>query len=299
MTEKDNKTSRRKVLSTTGAFALTGIAGVQGASGKKHDDEHPGKSGGKGKGQSADATLSGSVKLKAENGGTKQEWKETMEQRGRNPSSSLESGDSVQIAQEGEAGNLQNLTYVDHWKDTAQLSPDCKPGDDADFDIEHLCTVYKAVDSDNNIVQDSNGDYRYIVELWEQAEVTDESTWCSSAQVKELKSEIHDNQYDDITFHDRDPSTTYDVNDERLTVRQYAEVNGVAFGADQVVEYDDGTFGPDEWTPGPGGDYVVSWEGEDRTVVDMIAFVDIGSESQIDFDDWTPMTWDYYTRVGY
>ncbi|QCD66657.1 MULTISPECIES: hypothetical protein [Halomicrobium] len=291
MSEESDNISRRTVLSTTGALAFTGLAGVQSV---RADSNSSRESDGRRTAGSRTGD-SGSVELTSENSGTKQEWVSIMKQR-----DIVHPAVNEDVSSSSADANLQNLTYVDHWKQTSDLAPNCPQGDNPNFSAEHLCTVYKAVDDEGAIVQDSNGQYRYIVELWQQCTKSDSSGFlCADAEINLLRSNINDKD-GDVTFHGRDPAGTERVNDERISVRHYTEVGGVAFGGDEVVRFNDGLFGAIEWTPGPEGSYTVSWNGEEKQIQDIIAFVDIGSDSKLDFDDEdTGIVWNYRVETGF
>jgi len=285
MSDTDKIISRRKVLSTTGALGFGGVAGIQRGQAKNERNQW--------RGSESSSSDSGKVELKAENSGDKKEWEKIIKQRDINHPA-VDEGVSVSNS----SANLQNLTYVDHWEGTSNLSPGCWQGDDPNFEADHLCTVYKGVDGSGNIIKDSNGQYRYIVELWQQCRKTDWSGFlCRDGKIKMLKSRIYDED-GDITFHGRDPAGTQRVNSERIPVEHYAEVSGVAFGGEKVVEFNDGIFGATEWTPGPSGEYTCKWWGQEKRIEDMIAFVDIGSDYKLDFN-WNPgIDWHWWVSTG-
>lgn len=230
-------------------------------------------------------SVSKSSLLSNETPGSKEEWVTMMENRNISRPKIKYTQDGKAAVSSGSDG-YNDLSYVNHWADDGSVTIYCTPGSDGAVDYQRACTVYKPADG---LVTDSDGNYRYLVELWGQAEHSSYTGYlCSEWDPSKLYQKIWASS-DDCILHGRDPTTKKRVNDERLTVRYGVEIGGVGISGERIVRVNDGWFGADDWTPGDGGNYGVIWEGTERKA-NLLALVDIGTKYRIT-EDYMPIGW--------
>lgn len=148
-----------------------------------------------------------------------------------------------------------NLEYLDHLEDETTLSASGLKI----ADVEFLLTAYEAIDDDGNPLTDSDGNYYYVLEYYA---VSDEAsrTGLPSGQTEELQvgAEVESN----AIKHHRDPAQTSWVNGDWVTLEVGMTVGDYGFSIEDATWMDHGAFGPEEWTPGDGGEYKVMFDGE-------------------------------------
>ena len=288
MSDDDNGMFRRTVLATTGGLAVAGVGSVAG-----QPEDEPGR----GPQERCDdcheaGNDGGSIDLSEVDGrNDKDEYEEIVEKRRQG-----DPRDGLSTDVSGANPTMQNLTYVDHWKDESETNPGCAWSSNGTTEGEHVVTVFKVEDEDGYQPTDSDGNYRYLLELWSMQERTDGTGFgCVEPYIERLYNRIETNTDSEYNiFHYRDPATKGPVNDERLTVRHSYTIGDVGYSSEEVVRFDDGYFGADTWTPGPEGEYAIEWTENDDNLaqVDMIGFVDIGlSNPDFDFDDNSGLSW--------
>ncbi|WP_440770844.1 hypothetical protein [Natronorubrum sp. DTA28] len=284
---------RRSILAATGGLALTGIGSVKASRSNNQSNDLNDNA-------NDQSEYEGSISIDEDEPGEKEDWEEMVTNRleGRPEYSDTDDVTSQTVA--GSDPDLENLEYEDHWKSETEPTRSCTPGSDFEGETEHVLTAFKVVDPDTSEhVTDSNGDYRYVIELWSQLEEESNTSWnCPTVYWSELDWELNSNS-NNTTFHGRDPSSKETIDDERITVSYSYSAGGVSYGSEDVVRVDDGVFGADSWTPGPGGKYEVSWEGEED-LVDIIAFADIATSCKINFDGGcgTGLEWGWSLSTG-
>ncbi|WP_254861746.1 hypothetical protein [Halovivax gelatinilyticus] len=182
----------------------------------------------------------------------------------------------------GADGRYDYLNYNGHWTWEFDESVNCGWGNSGSGDGKHIITCYEAVDADGSILRDGAGNYHYIIEMWATAE--GDSIWaCPSLYIEKLQAEISTDSNGGAVFQSRDPINRTSVNDERIAVSEGHTVGGISYNADSVVRFNDGTFGPTDWVPGPAGTYTVNWEGSETERTDMVAYVRLTSSCKIKF----------------
>jgi len=270
--------TRRNVLKKLSAagIAVGGIGTVRGSS----DDEKDGSSEISDSIKEDDEDDAGNVmKLTKSNMLPKEKW-DDVEPRTVSPEDREVSPDAI-----GSSQGEENTEVHGKWKDEGSYTPYCVSGSDGKIYYENLCTLYKPIDSSGNIVKDSDGNYKFIAELWGYSEVKSNfGLLCPVLEIEKHEHKLH-SEKDSTSFEGRDPKTKSRINDERLTVEKYSKIKGIKFGKEEIVRVNDGTFGPYSWTPGESGNYFVEWEGETSDWVNVLAYVELSSDSDDQFNN--------------
>lgn len=273
---KNHGNSRRKILKTSAA-ALTGLAGmstVSGASSGEGEGEEPGRGQPTVSGSGSAATSSGTT--------TKRGYEKRRARAGTAPG-------EIGTQQTGTDPTRENLEYLDH--DEARLELEGSYYSYAD--IDYTLTVFEAVDNDGNPLTDSNGYYYYVAEYLAVADV--------------YKTLYEMDLYSDANSTDimesRDPATSSSVNGDWVTLQEGATINGTGYTTESATWVDHGTFGPETWTPGGGGDFGVmydgSWSTGDGEQFDIIGFASIKSPSRA-YSMWGVIDeWHWHGRAGW
>jgi len=178
-----------------------------------------------------------------------------------------------------------NLKYVSHWRDTHTDTEGCLFGENV-FDGEHSLTVYKAMDNNGDVLQDGDGDYRYMIEIYSDVEKISGAD--CEFQLTEVFNTVDGRALDGhshVSFEHRTPAESERINDDRIPVRETIGVGEIEYGVDEIVRLDDGRFGGDSWVPGPGGKYDVRWWDAKLNDVDYRAYIDIAADVKFE-EDW-------------
>lgn len=309
---EDKDSSRRNVIRMVGSsLAISGVAAGS-VKGKSNEGSNGRPDNGSRKDKEKktavvnESNRSGAIELKRSNAGSKQEWEEHIQERKENRNHESEiSPDSVGGDPDGDT------RYLDHWKHerdhTVEFQGPCCPTGTTEtvVDSEQLCTLYETIE-DGSVIQDGNGDYYYLVELYAQAEAHDTPWGFSRGRIQHLNHSLEVLDGRDRYFEKRDPSTTSDVNGEYVTVQEEMTVGSVTWTAEDIIYLHDGTFGPTTWTPGDDGQYGAEWKSDGDDMDDgvdekqeLLAYVTVRSEQKLDEMDHNGLSWEWTLTHNY
>jgi len=285
----DNVSSRRSVLKWSGRSlaALGAVSAVTGsASGQKEEEEEEQRR------RREDKPDRGEVSVERPSGDPEfhdsvSEYQNRVNRMGTGPDN------RVKIQQAGPDPTLENLDYVGHMQDDVTLE-----GSFIHYaDVEFTLTGFEAVDDDGNPLTDSDGNYYYVLELYQ---------FCTDVTQELREMSVSANIENYVTLESRSPRTSTSVNGAWVTLREGATVGGTGFSAEAETWVNNGTFGPKTWVPGKGGEYGIiyegSWTPEDGSQFDNIGFASVKSPlpcwSMRDLL-YTENPWDWNARAGW
>lgn len=245
--EDSNKSTRRRALkaSAAGLIGLTGIGSAQ-ASGSRQGADEPDSEG--------TARASGTDSTSDNRKHSKRDYEQDLESLDFQSAIGTPSQQIGTMMASGDP-TREHLEYLDHRKKTDTLKGITKIAD-----VEWMLTAWEAIDDNNNPLTDSNGDYYYVLE---HLAVSDEQELAYNSNPGQTEYLLVEAELSSTaSMEGRDPRTTHSVNGSWVTVSAGATVDGtgVSMSTEQWVEH--GDYGPESWTPGPGGKYGVMFDGE-------------------------------------